>query len=79
MPSVVFLNFGAEPQSAVGSIKELRTDYSKMKKKLDKTIFKVDETDGDFSKRVENTVEKLLRKTKSSFPTVFLNICTVET
>ena len=34
VPSVVFINSGAEPQSLVGSIQELRTDYmySKMKK-----------------------------------------------
>ena len=32
VPSVVFLNFGVEPQSAVGSIQDLRTDYSKMNK-----------------------------------------------
>ena len=57
MPSVVFLNFGAEPQSAVGSIQELRTDYSKMKKVGHDNI-KLDETGGYFSKRVENTVEK---------------------
>ena len=50
-------------------------------KKLAPDNFKLDETGGDFSKRVENTVEKekLRRKTKSPFPTVFLNICTVET
>ena len=34
LASVVFLNFGAEPQSTVGSIQELRTDYSNMKKKV---------------------------------------------
>ena len=41
LANVLFLNFGAEPQSTVGSIQELRTDYSKMKKKkkkLDTTI-----------------------------------------
>ena len=32
VPSVIFLNFGAEPQSAVNSIQDFRTDYSKMKK-----------------------------------------------
>ena len=32
VPNVVFSNSGAEPQSAVSSIQELRTDYSKMKK-----------------------------------------------
>ena len=29
VPCVVFLNFGVEPQSAVGRIHDLRTDYSK--------------------------------------------------
>ena len=63
MSSVVFLNFGAEPQYAVGtcSIQELITDNSKMKKKkknLAHDNFKLDETGGYFSKRVENTVEK---------------------
>ena len=59
MPSVVFINSGAEPQSPVGSIQDLRTDYmySKMKKSW-KREFLIDETGGDFSKRVENTVEK---------------------
>ena len=57
MPSVIFLDFGAEPQRAVGSIQELRTDYSKMKKVGHDNI-KLDETGGDFSKRVENTVKK---------------------
>ena len=57
MPSVIFLNFAAEPQSAVGSTQELRTDYSKMKK-LAHYNFKLDETGVEFSKRVENTVEK---------------------
>ena len=32
VPSVVFLNFGAEPQSAVVRIQVLRTDYSKINK-----------------------------------------------
>ena len=58
MSNVVFLNFGAEPQNAVGSIQELRTDYSKMKKKNTHEHFKLDETGGYFSKRVENTLEK---------------------
>ena len=57
VPSVVLLNFGAEPQSAVGSIQELRTNYSKMKK-FGHDNFKLDVTGGDFSKWVENTVEK---------------------
>ena len=50
-----FLNFGAEPQSTVGSIQELRTDYSKMKE-VGHDNFKLGETGGDFSERVENTV-----------------------
>ena len=57
VPSVVFLNFGAEPQSAVGSTQESRTDHSKMKK-VGHDNFKLHETGGDFSKRVVNTVEK---------------------
>ena len=70
MPNVVFLNFGAEPESAVGSIQELRTDYSKIDN------FKLDETGGDFSKRVVTRwkKEKLRRKTKSPFSTVFFQI-----
>ena len=36
-----FLNFGAEPQSAVGSTQDLRTDYSKIKKSLHTTILKL--------------------------------------
>ena len=73
MPSVVFLNFGAEPQSAVGSIQDLRTDYSKIKKVGN---FKLDESGGEFSKGVETLWKKenLHRKTKSPFPTVFSNI-----
>ena len=58
LASVAFLNFGAEPQSTVGSIQELRTDYSKMKKKVGHDNIELDETGSDFSKRVENTVEK---------------------
>ena len=57
LASIVFLNFGVEPQSTVGSIQELRTDYSK-KKKVGHDNIELDETGGDFSKRVENTVEK---------------------
>ena len=57
MRSVVFLNFGAEPQCAVGSLQDLRTDYSKMKK-VGQDNFKLDDTGGDFSKWVENTMEK---------------------
>ena len=59
MPSVQFLNFDAKPQSAVGSIQDLRTDYSKIKKKSAQDNFKPDdETGGEFSRMVENTVEK---------------------
>ena len=41
--------------------------------------FKLDENGGEFSKRVETLWEqlKLHIKTKSPFPTVFSNICTV--
>ena len=38
LTSVVFLNFGVEPQSAVGNIQDLRKDYSKMKKSWHTTI-----------------------------------------
>ena len=59
VPGVVFLNFGVEPQRAVWSIQDLRTDYSKMiKKKLAHDNFKLDETGGELSKMVESTVEK---------------------
>ena len=51
-------NFGAKPQSVVGSIEELRTDYSKMKKNLAHDNCKLDETGGEYSKGVENIVEK---------------------
>ena len=52
-----FLHFGAEPQSTVGGIQELRTDYSKMKE-FGHDNFKLCEAGGDFYERVENTVEK---------------------
>ena len=50
--SVVSLNFGAEPRSAASNTKDLRTDHSKMKK-FAHNNFKLDESGGDFSKRVE--------------------------
>ena len=52
---VVFLNFG--PESAVGSIQYLITDYSKTKK-MAHDNFKLDETGGEFSMRVETLWKK---------------------
>ena len=52
-----FLHFGAKPQTTVGSIQKLRTDYSKMKE-VGHDNFKIGETGGDFYERVKNTVEK---------------------
>ena len=79
MPSVVFLNFGPEPQSAVGSTQDLGTDYSNIEK-VAQDNFELDENGGVFSKRVENLweKEKLRGKTKSPVCTVFSNICTVD-
>ena len=46
------------PQSAVGSIQDLRTDYCKMKKRFAHDNFNLDENGGEFSKEVANTVGK---------------------
>ena len=81
MPSFVFLNFGPESQSAVGSTQDLGTDYSNTKKKkVAHDNFELDENGGAFSKRVENLweKEKLRDKTKSPVRKVFSDICTVD-
>ena len=57
VPSVVFLNFGPEPQSAVGSTQDLGTDYSNIKM-FARYNFELDENGGAFSKRVENLWER---------------------
>ena len=57
VPSGVFLNFGVQPQSAVSRIQDLKTDYSKMKKKLADDYLKL-ETCGEFSKRYKTLWKK---------------------
>ena len=72
VPCVIFLNFGPEPQSAVGSTQDFGTDYSNIKK-FAHNNFELDENGGAFSKRVENLwdKEKLLSETKSPVRSVF--------
>ena len=77
--SVVFLNFGVEPQRAASSRKDLRTNHSKMKKKsLHTTILNLMKMAGSSPKGWKHSGKWRNGETKSPFATVFTNICTVD-
>ena len=80
VPSVVFLNVGAGPQTAVGCTQDSRTEYCKMKK-FAHDSFKLDDNGREFSERVENIVGKgeISRLDQNSFFHNVSNICTVDT
>ena len=73
VPSVVHFILGADPQIAIGSTQDFITNFQneKKKKKFAHDNFKLDYTGGEFSKMVENTMEKggkMHGKTKSPLP-----------